>query len=68
MKQFICIGPIRVIAQQFSRARTLRERAQTRHASPDIQARLGPLDEEASEFEVWSIDNVTGIEQLTNAL
>ena len=68
IKQVICVGPIRVIAQQFSRARTLRERAQTRHASPDIQARLGPLDEEASEFEVWSIDTVTGIEQLTNAL
>jgi len=46
----------------------LRERAQTRHASPDIQARLGPLDEEASEFEIWSIANAKGIEQLTKTL
>jgi malonyl CoA-acyl carrier protein transacylase len=28
MKQFICVGLIRVIAQQLSRERTLRERAQ----------------------------------------
>ena len=68
MKQFICVGLIRVIAQQLSRELALRERALARHASADIQARVGTLDEVASEFEVWSVATAEGIEQLMNAL
>lgn len=68
VRRFICLGPSRAIAQQLSRELALRERAQARHASPDIQARVGTLDEEASEFEVWSVATAEGIEQLTNAL
>lgn len=41
---------------------------QAHHASPDIQARLATLDEQASEFEVWSVATAEGTEQLMNAL
>lgn len=68
VKRFVCLGPSRAIAQQLSRELALRDRAQAMQASPDIQARAGTLDEEASQFEVWSITTAEGMEQFANAL
>jgi len=61
VKRFVCLGPGRTIAQQLSRELGLREQARVKAAGPHALARKGTLDEEASEFEVWSIATAEGV-------
>ncbi|WFD18429.1 [acyl-carrier-protein] S-malonyltransferase [Malassezia caprae] len=67
VKRFVCLGPGRTIAQQLSRELGLREQARVKAAGPHALARKGTLDEEASEFEVWSIATTDGLNQLVSA-
>ena len=66
IKQVICVGPIRVIAQQLSRELGLREQARVKAAGPHALARRGTLDAETSEFEVWSIATAEGVRIVTS--
>ncbi|WFD21445.1 [acyl-carrier-protein] S-malonyltransferase [Malassezia equina] len=68
VKRFVCLGPGRTIAQQLSRELGLREQARVKAAGPHALARKGTLDEEASEFEVWSIATAEGLNQLVSAV
>ncbi|SHO76453.1 Uncharacterized protein MSYG_0791 [Malassezia sympodialis ATCC 42132] len=68
VKRFVCLGPGRTIAQQLSRELGLREQARVKAAGPHALARRGTLDEETSEFEVWSIATAEGLHQLVSAV